>query len=70
MNEETEAPRRPLLHGYLTREQVLLETGWRAWTLGRYERERGLPVIRLGAVKLYPERGFREWLSSFVSPAT
>ena len=52
-----------LLAGLLTEQQLEAATGWEYRTRLRREAE-GLPVIKIGATKLYPEDQVREWLLS------
>jgi hypothetical protein len=52
-----------LLAGLLTEEQLEAETKWTYRTRLRREAE-GLPVIKIGATKLYPEDETREWILS------
>ena len=54
-----------LLEGLLTREQLKLETGWGSRTIMRRERE-GLPVVVIGATRLYPIKLVQDWILSHV----
>jgi hypothetical protein len=63
---ETANVSRPgLLDGLLTREQLEAETGWQWRTILRREAE-GLPVVRLGATRLYPADKVKAWILSHV----
>jgi hypothetical protein len=57
------AGRPRLLDGLLTGEQLEAETGWGCRTIRRRELE-GLPVVKIGATKLYPAEKVREWILS------
>jgi hypothetical protein len=64
MEESTEAAALPgpkLLDGFLTREQLETEFGWKWRTTLRREAQ-GLPVVRIGNLKLYPVDRVRAWL--------
>ncbi len=52
-----------LFAGLLTYEQLKVETGWGYRRILRREAE-GLPVVKLGATKLYPADKVREWMLS------
>ncbi|HUN44130.1 MAG TPA: hypothetical protein VMU81_27880 [Acetobacteraceae bacterium] len=50
-----------LFEGFLTPHQLETETGWGWRTVLRREAE-GLPVVKIGATKLYPIAQVRAWL--------
>ncbi len=52
-----------LLAGLLTEAQLEAETGWGYRTRLRREAD-GLPVVKIGATKLYPADQVREWILS------
>ena len=61
INEAATVSRPPLLDGLLNLEQLKAETGWGWRTILRREAE-GLPVVKLGATKLYPADKVRAWI--------
>jgi len=61
MPPEPETSPHRLFDGLLTRSELTTETGWQWRTVLRREAE-GLPVIKLGATKLYPIEKVRAWI--------
>lgn len=52
-----------LFAGMLTEKQLEEQTGWRDRTRRRQEA-RGLPVIVVGTIRLYPVDKVRDWIMS------
>jgi hypothetical protein len=63
MSETISARRLSLFDGLLTGEELQADTGWGQRTILRREAA-GLPVIKIGATKLYPAEKVRDWLLS------
>jgi hypothetical protein len=61
--EDATSGGRPLLEGWLSREQVAAELGISVDTLARWRTRRiGPPCVRLGRKILYRDQAFRDWL--------
>lgn len=62
-SEAAESAAQNLLDGFLLGPQLDRQMGWSERTRSRRELE-GLPVIKLGATKLYPVDKVRAWILS------